>query len=105
MDLTVVIVVAFIFAAIGALIAVRMKNRSPWLGALLGFLLGLIGIGIILIIPKRRGPDDNEQRGWGLPPGGLRDPRTDDWNVQQRRDPGWPPPPAKPPPRWDREDR
>ncbi len=104
MDLAAVIVAALIFAAIGAVIAVRMKGRSPWLGAILGFLLGLIGVGIILIIPKRREPDGGGG-GWGYSPGEIRDPRGGDWNVQQRRDPGWPPPPAKPPPRWERDDR
>lgn len=104
MDLTTLIIVALIFAVIGAFIAVRMKNRSPWLGALLGFLLDLIGIGIILIIPKRRTTDESGAPGWGFRPGGIRDPRSDDWNVQQRRDPGWPPPPAKTPPRWDSDD-
>lgn len=105
MDLAVVFVVALVFAVIGALIAQRMKNRSPWLGAILGFLLGIIGVIILLFIPKRRDPDDQTAPAWGNRPGGLRDPRSDGWNVEQPRDPGWPPPPTKTPPRWNRDDR
>jgi hypothetical protein len=49
------IIVAAIFAAIGAAMA-RKRFRPPWVGALLGFLLGWIGLIVIAVMGAKAGP-------------------------------------------------
>jgi hypothetical protein len=47
------------------------KGRDPWLGAALGFFLGLIGILIVLALSERKRPIAGGLQGtYGLPPSG-----------------------------------
>lgn len=45
------ILILGVCAIAGALIS-QSKNREPWIGALLGLLLGVIGLVIVAVMPK-----------------------------------------------------
>lgn len=49
--MTALIIVWLICGIVGALIA-QTKNRRPWVGALLGGALGLVGILIVACLPR-----------------------------------------------------
>ena len=57
MELTVIILISTAMAFAGARIA-QAKNRSTWLGAALGFGLGLIGLLIVYRLPVKQAPVD-----------------------------------------------
>jgi len=53
-------IAALIFAYAGAYVATQ-KNREPLEGALLGGLLGPIGLLIAAVLPEGLGPDSDDQ--------------------------------------------
>lgn len=52
---TLLVIVWLVCGIFGALIF-QAKNRTPWKGAVLGFLLGLIGVFIAALLSKQPSP-------------------------------------------------
>lgn len=51
--MTALLLIIWLSSGVGGALIMQSKNREPWIGALLGFALGFIGLFITAVYSKR----------------------------------------------------